>query len=318
MKILIFGGGAVGLGIASCLIKSGHKTDIFDRHETIDALKKNGLIRTGIFGDYSASADLFGCYESFSEMDKAYDYIAVCTKFNDSLSAAREIFRNIPLNSIKCIVLFQNGWGNAEIFASVFPESILYNARVITGFTKHDLNIVEITVHADSIHIGSLYDNDIDKMKGLCGAISEGGIPCETTGTIEKDLWAKMLYNCTLNPLGAIFRIPYGILGESEYTRSIIKAIAEEIFNVLDKTGFKTHWNSAENYLEVFYEKLLPPTAKHEASMLQDIKGGRKTEIDALNGAVVKLGDKYNVNVSTNRAIMNIIKFIENDTGSAG
>lgn len=314
MRTLIFGGGAVGLGIASCLIKSGCETDILDRRETISAIKNNGIKRTGIFGDFNASSDRFGCYESFSEIkNKTYDYIAVCTKSNDSMSAAQEISRNIPAESIKCIVLFQNGWGNAEIFASVFPESVLYSARVITGFKKHNLNTVEITVHAESIHIGSLYDNDIGKMKDLCRAISEGGIPSETTESIEKDLWAKMLYNCTLNPLGAIFRAPYGRLGESEYARSLIKSIAEEIFNVLKKTGCTTHWDSAENYLKVFYAKLLPPTAKHEASMLQDIKAGRKTEIDALNGAVVKLGDSRNVDVSVNRTIMNMIRFIEND-----
>ena len=75
-------------------------------------------------------------------------------------------------------------------------------------------NEVEITVHADSIHIGSLFDGDLLCMEKLCELITKGDIPCEKTDSIEKDLWAKMLYNCALNPLGAILDVPYGVLAE--------------------------------------------------------------------------------------------------------
>jgi 2-dehydropantoate 2-reductase len=90
-----------------------------------------------------------------------------------------------------------------------------------------------------------------------------------------------------------------------------MKNIADEIFEVIKKSGYSTHWNTSENYLETFYKTQLPPTAKHESSMLQDIKASRGTEIDAMNGEVVRLGDKSGINVKTNRTICNIIKFIE-------
>ena len=167
------------------------------------------------------------------------------------------------------------------------------------------------TVHADSILIGSLYNSDIDILGDLCKSITIGGIPCKYTDSIEKDLWAKMLYNCLLNPLGAIFNVTYGELAESENTCLIMKSIAEEIFRVIAAAGYRTHWNDVNEYLQTFYARLLPATAKHEASMLQDIKTHRRTEIDAMNGEIVRIGKEYNLNVDVNRTIFNIIKFIE-------
>ena len=313
MKVLIFGGGAVGLGIGSCLIKAGADVDIFDRKPVADALRQNGLFRKGIFGEYHARAGSFGASDSMREMAaNVYDYILICTKSYDTASAAGLIKKELPgnLRGTK-FMLVQNGWGNAGIFEKFFPKTRIYSARVITGFAKGGPDEVDITVHADAIHLGSLYNANVSVLKDLCVLISKGGIPCELTDAIEKDLWAKMLYNCLLNPLGAILNVPYGKLGESDNTREIMKNIADEIFEVIKKSGYKTHWDTSAGYLEAFYRMQLPPTAKHESSMLQDIKAARRTEIDAMNGEVVRLGDQHGVDVKTNRTICNIIKFIE-------
>jgi 2-dehydropantoate 2-reductase len=145
----------------------------------------------------------------------------------------------------------------------------------------------------------------------LCEAIASGDIPCQTTNEIAKDLWAKMLYNCALNPLGAILDVPYGVLAENQTTRTIMNGIVNEAFNVMTAAGYKTHWPTSEDFLEVFYNKLVPDTAEHKSSTLQDIMAKKRTEIDALNGAVIKLAEKYNINVPYNLVIYNLIKFVE-------
>ena len=113
MRVLIYGGGAVGLGIASFLLKSKDQVDIIARENTVLALRKNGLIRTGIWGDYSAGPAAFGSYTSLSEIKtKSYDYILVCTKSFDSFEAAKDLSQYDSLFGEKTkIVLFQNGWG---------------------------------------------------------------------------------------------------------------------------------------------------------------------------------------------------------------
>jgi 2-dehydropantoate 2-reductase len=313
MRALIYGCGAVGLGIASCLLKSKDQVDIIARENTVSALRQHGLIRTGIWGDYHAVPAVFASYTSLSEIEAGtYDYILVCTKSFDSSGAAKDLSQNDRLFGENTkIVLFQNGWSNTEAFSSFFKTEMIYNARVITGFSRLKNNEVTITVHADSIHIGSLFSSDLACIESLCQSIDKGGIPCEATGTIEKDLWAKMLYNCALNPLGAILDVPYGVLAEKESARIIMKGIVEEVFDVMKAAGYETHWQSPKDFLEVFYKKLVPDTAEHKPSTLQDILAKKRTEIDALNGAVIRLAEKHGVRVPYNSVIYNIVKFIE-------
>ncbi len=315
MKTLIYGGGSVGLGLASCLIKSNVEVDILARENTVQALKEKGLRRTGIFGDYYAEPSKFNSYSSLGQIrDKVYDYILVCTKSFDSFEAAKDLSNHKSLLNEKTkIVLFQNGWGNAEKFLEFFSKDAIYSAHIITGFQRTKPNEVKITVHADSIHIGSLFGKDLAHVKNLSKAINDGDIPCELVENITKDLWAKMLYNCALNPLGAILEVTYGKLAELEYSRSIMNHIIEEVFEVMTEAGYETHWTNAANFIKVFYNRLVPDTAQHKSSTLQDISAKKPTEIEALNGAVIELAKKYDINVPCNLVVYNIIKFIESN-----
>ncbi len=318
IRVLIYGGGAVGLGIASCLLQSGNEVDILARPQTVAALETEGLTRTGIFGDVHAKPGAFRCYCSLQEACSGpYDFILICAKSYDSPAVAQELSgQRACTDGTARLVLFQNGWGNAEVFAARFDKSRIFNARVITGFHRHRFCEVEITVHADSIHIGSLFGADAAAVESLCQAISAGGIPCEKTDAIEKDLWAKMLYNCALNPLGAILGVPYGVLAEHAPTRQLMDKIVEEVFEVMAASDYKTHWQTAQDFLAVFYERLVPDTAEHESSMLQDLTAGKRTEIDALNGAVIRLANERGLQVPYNGAVYRLIKFLETRTGA--
>jgi 2-dehydropantoate 2-reductase len=313
MRALVYGGGAVGLGMASCLLKSRTHIDIIARENTVLALREKGLLRTGMFGDYRVAPSAFGSVSSLKALPgKAYDFILVCTKSFDSSNAAKDLARHRSLFADNArIVLFQNGWGNAEAFLTVFEKEIIYNARVITGFRRRQPNEVDVTVHAESIHIGSLFGASLAAVKNLAQAINAGGIPCRTTTEIGRDIWAKMLYNCALNPLGAILDVPYGTLAKYEFTRAIMNGIVAEVFNVMTAAGYETHWRSAADFLEVFYEKLVPDTAEHKSSTLQDILAKKRTEIDALNGAVITLAESFSVPVPYNSVVCNIVRFIE-------
>ena len=338
MKALIYGGGAVGLGIASCLILSGAKVDIIAREGTVSALRRGGLERTGIFGSVEVGPERFEAFASLDELlrlggrrlqdgglnldgEFGYDcdYVLVCTKSHGSPAAAADLSRHREiLGDGGKIVLFQNGWGNAEIFAEHFPKDQIYSARVITGFSRPEKNVVEVTVHADSIHLGSLFASDLAPMAPLAEAITTGGIPAEVVPEVGKDLWAKMLYNCALNPLGAIFGVPYGDLAEVSASREIMEALIGEIFAVMKAAGYRTHWSTPDEYRAVFYERLLPPTARHVSSTLQDIRAKKSTEIEALSGAVVRLGEEVGVPTPTNATLYRMVKFMEARNLSAG
>ena len=318
MRILVYGAGAVGLGLASCLIKSGEHVIMIARKQTVMALRARGLMRTGIFGTAKARAEVFGAYPSISSSPQgAYDYILVTVKSCDSAAAARDLARHPSLwgRKTRCI-LCQNGWGNAEIFSRYLPKKKIYNARIITGFTRPQPHVVTVTVHADAIHVGSLFHANVSGITNLCDAITAGGIPCRATTCIEKDLWAKMLYNCALNPLGAILKVPYGALAENNFTRMFMDAIIDEVFAVMKKARYKTHWKTTHGYRKAFYTRFVPATAAHESSMLQDITARKKTEIDALSGVVVRLAKRHRIAAPVNRIVYKIITFIDRKNGA--
>lgn len=310
---LIYGAGAVGLGVASCLLKAGQQVTILARPSTAEILRQAGLKRTGLFGDVWAPAGSFDVASSLDELSgQSFDYVLVCTKSFDSERVAREVYANTScLTEQGCLVLFQNGWGNADVFAHFFPRELVYSARVITGFVRLDKNYVDVTVHADAIHVGSLFSDNVERIAPLCEAIAAGDIPCRAVREIARDLWAKLLFNCPLNSLGAIFGVPYGNLGQSRPLCKIMDTIIQEIFDVMWAAGYSTHWTSPEEYLVKFYGDLIPLTARHHSSTLQDLRARKRTEIDALNGAIVALGKKHHLAVPANEIVYNMIKFLE-------
>lgn len=322
MKVVVIGAGAVGIGIGSSLSSQGAEVlYAVRRKELARALGERGVSRSGFFGDLQIAPDRFGVTDDLPAIAlAAADYWLVCTKATESLELARAlgpIWHSIQSaagqgqHKTPSIVLCQNGWGIAETFSQWIPREKIFNARVITGFERVEATGVRVTVHADAIHIGSLHGADLDEIEPLCRAISAGGIPCEVSLTIEKDLWAKILYNQLLNPLGALVGVPYGILGERTTTRSIMDALAKETFSVMSEAGFTTHWDLADQYLAVFYAKLLPPTALHKSSMLQDLRAGRPTEIEPLCGVIAELAETHAVEAPINSALLTLIRAAE-------
>lgn len=322
MKVAIIGAGAVGLGIGSGLSSRGVEVLYVVKRETLGrALAEKGISRTGLFGDLHVSPDRFDVTDSLAAIaDAAADHWIVCTKATQTLELARDLapiwhainaaVSHGPHKS-PSIVLCQNGWGIAETFSEWIPRENIFNARVITGFERVDATSVRVTVHADAIHMGSLHGADPRELEPLCAAIGAGGIPCKVSFEIEKDLWAKVLYNELLNPLGALVGVAYGVLGEQPLTRSIMEALAIETFSVMRAGGFETHWDSAEEYLAAFYAKLLPPTALHQSSMLRDLRGGHATEIEALCGVIAEIAEAHGVDAPINGALLTLVRAAE-------
>ena len=313
VKVLVFGAGAVGLGLSSFLLQAGHRVHLVGKEQTVVALRKNGLKRQGIFGPAFFTPQQLTASSNLAETGReTFDFYLVCTKSFDTENSARQLKSESTLAHQKSpIVLCQNGWGNAEIFSRFFSPKQVYNARVITGFIRPEPHVVDVTVHAQPVHLGSLFDGNATHLQLLADALSLGGLPSSVTDDIGKDLWAKMLYNCPLNALGAVLQVPYGYLGEDENSRVLMERIVREVFQVMQGLGHASHWPSAGDYLKDFYENLLPSTYSHESSMLQDIRAGRITEIEALNGVIVREGRKLKIGITCNETVRNQILFLQ-------
>lgn len=311
MNILVIGAGGVGIGLATSVASQGADVSIYARGETAKAIKENGIKRCGLFTHYEIRE--IPVYESYEEIPKDhFDYIFICSKTTANEDIAENLNRNRAiLNKSTKIIIFQNGFGNDEHYLKHFTKKQVFSARVITGFTRPERHISEVTVYTEPILLGSLQGENPQELQEIADLITASGIKCEITTEVDKYLWAKMLYNCTLNPLGAILDVTYGQLTENPYTLDIMNSIIDEIFEVIKASPYETLWNTPEEYKDIFYSKLVPDTYNHYSSTHQDIKKKIPTEIDSLNGKVIQLGKLNNVNVKTNEFIYNLIKAIE-------
>jgi 2-dehydropantoate 2-reductase len=306
MKILVFGLGALGT-VYSCLLQNkGHEITGIDYPPVVEAVQQTGVRVTGIWGDHHALlTQAASNLAHIQEQD--FDLIIVSVKSYETGEVARQLRDFISDKTY--ILLAQNGYGNFEAAASFLPPRQIVLGRVIFGSETINPGAARVTVIADDVILGSPANLiDMDILQNIAQICSQAGIPTRSSDEIMRYVWGKIIYNSALNPLGAILEVPYGRLAEIVYSRNLMDEIIEEIFAVLKASGQSTMWDDAESYRKVFYSQLLPSTAAHHASMLQDIQRGRKTEIDSLNGAVVELGRIHGTDTPVNRFITMMLK----------
>lgn len=306
MKILVFGLGALGT-VYSCLLKNtGHEITGIDRESVSSIIKEQGVKVTGIWGEHSAHLDRV-VSDSADLKGEEFDLIILTVKSYETLEAAGKIKDLMSQNTY--LMLAQNGYGNYEAAGRYIDSKNIILGRVIFGAETIEAGGSKVTVIADDVILGSpekLIDNGV--LEDFSRIFSAAGIPTRFSEDVMKYVWGKIIYNSALNPLGAILEVNYGKLAENDESRKLMDGIIEEIFAVLSAIGQETLWPDASSYLQAFYGQMLPPTAEHHASMFQDIQRGRKTEIDALNGAVVKLGRQYGINTPVNSFISSLLK----------
>jgi len=142
----------------------------------------------------------------------------------------------------------------------------------------------------------------------IAGMLEDAGVPTKPSDHIMQDVWHKVLYNIALNPLSALLEVPYGEIADNPHTRWLIERMIHEAFEVAMASGVELGMESAQEYLDVLWEQKLPPTREHRSSMLQDILRGKPTEIDHINGAVVRLGRDHGVATPYNSAVVRMVK----------
>lgn len=310
MKILVIGLGALGT-VYSCLLSlAGHEVTGLSRPASIEKIRKDGVKVTGIWGEHSTK--LFGVVSDVSQVaNKKFDMMIVTVKSFVTEEIAQQLAPLVGENTN--VILLQNGYGNFEAAAKSISEDKIILGRVIFGAETLAAGESKVTVIADDVMIGSpknLINSEL--LEEMAGMFRKALIPTKASFEITKYIWGKIIYNSALNSLGAIFEVSYGQLAEEPVTRELMNQMIGEIFALLRVKNVQTFWPDAQSYLSNFYDHLVPPTAAHHSSMLQDIRSGRHTEIDALNGAVVELAHQSGSPVPVNEVIVAMVKAKEN------
>ena len=206
------------------------------------------------------------------------------------------------------ILTLQNGIGNTEILETIFPrENIMYGCMMVSGRVKEPGLVMKKYSPESYVSIGSLSGEYTPAMQEFTDLCKKGGINLRFCADIDKEIWTKMITNCTGNAICGITRLPVGRMLNTEIVDSgyqISLQIEKEVVAVANAMGID---------LEVGHIKPVPTTNVHYPSMAQDIMAKRRTEIDNLNGAVARLGKQYGVPTPFNEMAALLVKTIENN-----
>ncbi|HLK11656.1 MAG TPA: ketopantoate reductase family protein [Candidatus Binatia bacterium] len=305
--VLVAGAGALGSVLGGLLARAGWPVTLLGRAPHLDAVARDGLCIEGLFGEHHVRG--LGCATDVCALGGRYDAILLTVKAYDTRATAAAVAPLLAPDGV--LISLQNGLGNLEAAAAAVGAERVLGARVIFGAELIAPGRVRVTVYADPVLVGPSDPADRALARAAerwAGNLARAGVPAEPTPALLAELWAKVLYNAALNPLGALLGVPYGRLPEDPDARAVMDEVIDEAFAVAAAAGVRLAWPAAAAYREAFYGRLVPATAEHRSSMLQDLERGRPTEIDAINGWVAGRGAEIGVAAPVNATLARLIR----------
>lgn len=293
----------MGSLLGGFLARMGDDVALLGRKAHLDAIERNGLKVSGLWGEFRSKT--FETYTTLSEIPAAkrhFDLAIITVKSYDTAAAARELAAFLPKEAV--ILSFQNGLGNIDQITAVFSPDRVLAGRIITGVEVTEPGAVNVTVSADDLLIGAL-PGARPKFSPAAAAnlFRLARVPARAVDNILLHIWLKVIYNCALNAPCALRKIPYGKLLQTDADRAAIRRIVDECYAVAAKSGMRLDPPDSAGYWKLLVETLIPRTATHYPSMLRDIEKGKKTEINAMNGAVWHLGESLGVPAPENQSV---------------
>lgn len=306
MRIIIVGPGAIGLLLYSFLKGVNEETYLLDKSESrAKFIQGNGIKVEGLSGPrYIRDVHISSKAQDLPEAD----LLIIAVKSYDTEDAVR---RALPCIGDRTLVAsFQNGLGNFELISKYVPEG-----RIIAGVTNHGATLLS---HGHVKHAGSgetvigFYERRSmrtlrTKLEEIVRLFKRAGLDLKIEEDMEKVIWSKLLINVGINALTALTNLKNGYLVKIEPLRRLMHLLVEEAHILSRKKGIKLIYPDPHLKVEEVCEK----TADNISSMLQDILRGKRTEVDAINGAVVRESKKIGLNAVHNEFITELIHGVE-------
>jgi len=300
--ILILGAGAVGLSLAGKL-RGVARVYAACRPVHAGAIRERGLVMEGVWGD--GTVDAIACVAGPEEAPSGIDFVIITAKGTDTRAICEEyagVIRGRPVASL------QNGIGNEEVIAC-YTDTVI-GGTVTTNFSVLGPGHVRVLSESAPMHLGIWSGNDAGILDRLIGVIRSAGIPVEADTDIRSGKWTKALLNIAVNPICALLRAPVRVAADGNVRETVIGLI-NETFAVADAEGVKLLWATADDYLAHLFSVQVPDFAEVYPSMYYDLRQGRRTEIDLLNGYIARLGERHGIETPHNRCIAGLVRYAE-------
>ncbi len=293
MQVAVIGAGAVGCYYGGLLLKAGHDVTFIGRQPHVDAINANGLLLdTQTFkGHLPAKA------ATDTAALAAPDLVLVCVKSADTEQAGRSLAGR--LNAKTSVLSLQNGVDNAPRLAAVTGHAVI-PAVVYVGSEMAGPG--HIRHHGG----GDLAIGDSPVSEALVRTLQAAGIGATIADDIEITLWSKLIINCAFNALSAVADISYGPMLEVEGTRDVVASAVGEAIAASRACGVAIPDDIAAHIMQI--PARMP---NQKSSTAQDLVRGKPSEIDFLNGYVVRKGAELGIATPTNQALQVMVKLAQ-------
>jgi len=300
MRIAIVGPGAIGGLFGAVLSRGGLDVTLVDKHaDRAELVNRQGIRIEGRGGTYTAAVRAV----TYPLPREPVDVVLVTVKAYDTRSAAGQFAPAVGPDTV--VLTVQNGLGNVEILTEAFGAG-----RVLGGATNQGANVLA-PGRIDHAGVAGTLIGELDgqlspRARGIADAFTAAGLETTVSDNIEGVLWTKLLINVAINPLVAVLRVRNGVLAEHDETLELMRLAVTEAREVARAKGVKLLVDDpVARAIEV-----ARTTAGNIASMHQDVRHGRRTEIDFITGAVVREGERSGIPTPYNQALTLLVKSI--------
>lgn len=302
MRIAIIGAGAMGQVFGARLIESGEDVTLVDVDtKTVDAIGQNGI--SCAFGEWRKTVPALVCEDK--DLTGPFDLALLLTKTYDSEAALTAC---IPRLGESCLVLtLQNGLGNADLIRRYVDKG-----RILVGMTTYNGDRSGLSQVSSSgqgvVRMMPLSGTIGKREQAVWDAISNAGFE----GSIEEDawnyIWQKVAYNSALNATAAICRVPCGGMGIMNKGMDLCNNIIDETCRVAEAWGVDPDPGYVKRAMRT---QIFGSERNHVSSMTRDVLAGRRTEVNSINGGVVRKAREKGLEAPYNDAMFCLLRSIE-------
>jgi 2-dehydropantoate 2-reductase len=285
------GAGAVGCYYGGMLGRAGHDVTLIGRQRHVDEVLRAGLLLQT--RDFEARVRMNA--STSPQGVRGAELVLFCVKSTDTEAAGAELAPHLDARAL--VLSLQNGVDNAARLQAVLKQrvapAVVYVATEMAGpgHVKHH-GRGELVVPPE---VGALKDT-----------FSRAGVPLQISDNVIGALWAKLVVNCAYNALSAITQLPYGRLVQGEGVEAVMRDAVDECLAVARACGVTLPGDMHETVPGI--ARTMP---SQYSSTAQDLASGKRTEIDHLNGYVVRKGEALGIPTPVNRALHTLVKLME-------
>jgi 2-dehydropantoate 2-reductase len=293
MKVAVMGAGAVGCYYGGMLARAGHEVVLIGRPQHVEAVQRDGLrLQAQSFDERVMLSASTG-----PAAVQGAELVLFCVKSTDTEAAGAQLLPYLTPQTL--LLTLQNGTDNADRLRTVVPQevaaAVVYVATEMAG-----------PGHVRHHGRGELVIEPSSASAAVAQTLIAAGVPTEVSDNVRGALWAKLILNCAYNALSAITQLPYGRIVQGEGVKDVIASLVSECTAVAQAEGVILPPD-----IDGAVRKIAATMPTQFSSTAQDLARGKRSEIDHLNGFILRRGEALGVATPVNRVMHTLVRLLE-------